>query len=344
MKYFLAVSILLLIFPNAYSNSCQSAIGFFMGSVKRNIISYNNHILGNYKHLTDLATFQSKDLILTSANSISISELIKMGIEPAHWTSTRGHWINDDIFNTNGIEITQKMLPHPKPNAINALEHPEISSYLHNLNKRGYRLVIDPSLAIARHYGALWGKSKTIAILPHTPWEVFLHEYEHSLFRDLMLNEGISGIRLLEIFNHSAKKKVNIVNYLRDNYGFTSNQAKYLIKVSKDKRWSDQTLNESLAVNREIKAIKAAGKSPFSFVLYRARKYRWKFQLKDLNDLEYLELPDKIKRFEIKLKKILLHPFALNGSLVISYIIFMDEINGAIIKFTNGMTYFIEND
>ena len=319
--------------------SCHSIIQAFAAPIIRSFFTYERSIFRRYSDFPYLARNYSRDAVLNKALNIIEEELHDIGIVETNRSPVVSSWVDNSLFMGIGIDITPEMLKKKSYTSSKALLHPDFKKYLKNLNSRGYRVVINPSLAVTRHFGLVLEKNKTLSILPNTPWEIFLHEYEHTLFNDISGSLGFSTLRYK--VNHLKKKEMKKV--LIKNYGYSSPQASEFIRLMKKKSFTDVTINESLAVNKEINTLYKSGVMPWSFVVYQARAYRWRFQLMDLKELRQanqgLGLMDNLTYWSIHLKQIMLHPIIIAGSITIIAIYFSDDLEKVFLETKNGTIF-----
>lgn len=230
------------------------------------------------------------------------------------WARTRGAKELEDLGFKNipeylpeeGLEITPGMLPSASYLGFTqtALTHPRMKKILKQMNEEGYKLLVDPTLAIRSEdyitMGTYRNWTKTIRILPKSTWDVFIHEYQHLQF-DKMGFRGENFFASLDKIPAEAYAVAKKVKAL---------QAKGL---------NNTAIDETLAVSKEIKSLYFMGYTPWSFPVYRAREYAWYHQLKGVN------YGPQRKSFErvIAAKKFLLHPVFIRTVLGISGFVFL---------------------
>ncbi len=192
------------------------------------------------------------------------------------------------------FKITADDLPVAKQFSQDALTHPEMKSYLEDLESRGYSLVIDHTIALDDHMvlGFMHGESKTIALMPNATWEVFRHEYRHVLTKELLdsipdLKGGVKTISQLEMKNLEKIDCLGQIGYSRT------------------------TLSEYLSVQDEIKALKELGYGPLSSKVYEARGYDWAQRLNDLKSIswQHMTSAQKTDLLKIRVQQVTLNPF-----------------------------------
>lgn len=172
-----------------------------------------------------------------------------------------------------------------------ALKNSKIKYYIEQLNNAGYKLVIDPHMAIQDDFkitrGVFSPSRNSIRILPYTTWEVFLHEYQHFMFFKMGLRNQSYTLATSKL---SKPEEDAILQVAKKLYS---------------KGYSETTVDESLAVDQEIKTLYSMGYTPWSIPVYEARKYAWDFQLKDIRAGISSSQDAKL----IKAKTLLLNPY-----------------------------------
>lgn len=327
-----------------HKDSCITNAQFFLNIVNRNPIVYNYEIFAGYADLIPLIPSNSRRAILNDARETAELELEKIGITSFQSVEIPAIWVDGSQFRQQGLLITKDILPSSNIFSKKALKHPLFRKYLMDLNERGYRVAIDPSLGLVNGYGKMWQRNKIITILPNAPWEVFVHEYEHTIFNDLVNAIGFDNIKSSIL---SSKKTSVMIDELIKDHNYSKSQATYLAKLIKKKVFSQETINESLSVERELDALRSSGSLPWSYVVYKARQYRWSFQLEDLAQLKNmraLSTNEKLIFWEIQLKRVLTHPLIINGTLVISAIYFSDDLKNILIKSTNDSVLILSEE
>ncbi|HEX7672660.1 MAG TPA: hypothetical protein VF412_00745 [Bdellovibrio sp.] len=202
-----------------------------------------------------------------------------------------------------GLEITPEMLPKSALVTFyaTALTHPRMKTILEKMNADGYHLYIDPSLAVKDDYSIVFGSyraaTKTIRLLPNANWDVFIHEYQH-------LNFDRMGFR--------------DVNFVFENQVLPPEAQKIAKKIYKMKKqgFSNLAIDETLAVDEEVKALYRMGYTPMSFAVYKAKSYAWDHQIKGLV-LQGLDPVAVSLRKQIAAKRFFLHPMVLRTALAI---------------------------
>lgn len=217
----------------------------------------------------------------------------------------------------------------PKPNVFSevALKNPKMADYIKRMKERGYQLVIDPPIGVESDYKIIRGRfspnSSSIRILPTTTWDVFEHEFQHLIYHDLGLQS----------------------HYLKTTSLTTAEET--IIKKSKNllqKGYSNLTVNETLAVEAEVKSLYKMGYTPWSQPVYEARKYAWGFQEKDIAAGIVNNTSEAVK---IKFKRIALNPSVVRTALGLGTLeqIYFNEKNDEVLvidKSGNAKKYNIE--
>lgn len=215
--------------------------------------------------------------------------------------------------------ITPDNLPTSNLFSEIALKNPKMPEYLKKMKEKGFSLIVDPSLGVESDAISILGRfspsRRSIRILPNTTWDTFMHEYQHLEFFNLGLRSG-------HVFKTTnlTKEEVKMIK-----------ETKSLIK----KGFSNETIDETLAVKKEISTLEKMGYSPWSMPVYKARKYAWEFQEKDIaNGAKVAAGTAAI----IKFKKVALNPYVVRSVLGISggAIYYNEKENSLIVVDENG--------
>ncbi len=197
------------------------------------------------------------------------------------------------------FSFTVKAESLPASSAISetALKNPQMAEYLKKMNEAGFELRINPHMAVDSDYGATLGRFnpplKAIEILPNATWEVFQHEYQHMVFYNLGLRTHVLATDAMT----SAEKK--IVSRAADLY---------------KKGFKSLAVDETMAVEAEIKTLYKMGYTPWSGPVYEARKYAWSFQEKDVAK----GFANSSEATKIAFKKVALNPYVVRTALGLS--------------------------
>ncbi|MGK5082010.1 hypothetical protein WDW37_01800 [Bdellovibrionota bacterium FG-1] len=159
---------------------------------------------------------------------------------------------------THQYEITKDVLPQAGKASVDTLilKHPDLPRYIDELHQLGYKLVVDSSSGLpAINGGSLGGYHnaglKVISIDPSQAWNIFLHEFEHLKFDQKILKEvNFSGLQ--------AALKIPVTRELLKGLAKDNPMLAKTIALAK-KGLSQTAVNETLAVEAELKALKAEG-------------------------------------------------------------------------------------
>ncbi len=180
-----------------------------------------------------------------------------------------------------------------------AITHPDIQELLKIIDDYGYKLVVAPGLNASK-YGVRVGHSnsgdRTLRILPHADLAILRHEMQHMINDRIGIGWYLTGSALRPPSSPEEQALITRWFQLRDT-GF-------------DREAADETL----AISAEIQQLRGMGYTPWSGVVYNARKYAWNHQIRSLTarieantaTAEQLKLLRRIKR-----KRALLHPALL---------------------------------
>ena len=156
-------------------------------------------------------------------------------------------------------------LDGPKPDQADLgsylFRHKEFAAEALKIKAMGYKIVIDPSLELARKNG-MWGTSasgyssssrKILALDPDAKWLSFIHEKSHVEMAYAKAHPELDLPIMREV------EELRITTEL-----------------------SDYAIDETIAARRQIEALKKAGYTRLSTKYYLKRKYSLEHQLKDL--------------------------------------------------------------
>jgi hypothetical protein len=215
------------------------------------------------------------------------------------------------------ILIKPEDLPKPKYFSFHntALTHPKMAEYLAEINRLGYRLVVDPRIGVQSDTSITLGSFNlfqgTIRILPNASWYTFIHEFQH-------LKYGAAGLQEKEWLKPHLKSDEMLEKY--------SKKIKPTVDKMKKRGFSDLAIDETLSVGAEITSMYLHGYTPMSFPVYHARSYAWQHQLRSLTGNSKRA---QYERAKIRFKQVALHPVMLRSIFVGALIIWLidDEDN-----------------
>lgn len=222
--------------------------------------------------------------------------------------------ITPDMLSTSYIGFTQY-----------ALRHPRMKSLLKKMNKEGYKLLVDPTLAVQHDNKIVFGSyrswAKTIRILPKTHWETFMHEHQHMIFDKMGFGDvgplyRLNSLEQVPPEARSLAKKV----YALKKHGL-----------------NNLAIDETLAVSQEIKSLYFMGYAPWTRPVYRAREYAWQHQLDG-----FIGTPSQLKSLQTKiaLKRFFLNPYVVRTVLGLSgflYILVKEDEDKVIVIDEQGV-------
>lgn len=218
----------------------------------------------------------------------------------------------EEMSISNGLRVTQGMLKNRYVSlSQKALLHPMMPKYLEELERMGGTLKVWPAAAIANaptnfRNGAYWDSGKTIAIMPTTTWEDFIHEYQHFVFHQL----GLRGYNWNnpEFLKELRKSKSPL------QFGLKPKEVADEVKKLSNLGLSNLAVDETIAVKAQTKALAKLGYGPWTFSAYKKQSYAWEFQEKELEQIVsqgHASAQQKLALASIKAKKVLLHPVVL---------------------------------
>ncbi|MCM2277776.1 MAG: hypothetical protein NDJ89_06840 [Oligoflexia bacterium] len=230
-------------------------------------------------------------------------ELSKMDFPTMNFSFEDGLRITPDMLKTRHIGLSQK-----------ALLHPLMPAYLRELERLGGSLYVNParltkSLPEVVSGGAYLPVESKISIMPHTAWDQFLHEYQHFIYDRMgLIWKDLDD----DLFKEAALNRPSF------NLGLKPKAIEKEFAALSELGFSNQTINESIAVTAEIKGLRDMGYSSWNLPIYKAQLYKWSFQEKELMEAVRTgsATPEQKQALMlIRARKLLLHPKFLQSLL-----------------------------
>lgn len=182
---------------------------------------------------------------------------------------------------------------------VEALFHPEMSSYLKEIERDGYRLAVDLTLPFTGAGAYLDPATKVLALGHKSTWREFLHEYEHlridhflesrAKFLKKMKSGGAAEVLPPEVINKLGKERLQAINTFEQR-GLPEN-----------------AYHETMAVEAELKALGwRRYVVPTAFI---SRNYRLNHRITELLQIEN-RTPDQNRELRLALRNKLANVFA----------------------------------
>lgn len=177
-------------------------------------------------------------------------------------------------------QLLEVQPPYPTKKAtgplVNAFEHPDFPALQKKLSEKGYRIVIDPTISSPGSGlgGYFHGSQKVIALRPDSKWHTFLHEVEH--FEN---HEGIvEWVGWKDLIETAPLVKTADMRMYR-----TKNPRVHRALQLAKKGLTETAIEETIAVEAEIKAFREAGMGVLDRNRIFVRRYALEHQIRELS-------------------------------------------------------------
>ncbi len=204
---------------------------------------------------------------------------------------------------TSLYKITAYNLPKPGKNDPNelALLHPEFPTLLKKIEEKGYNLAIDPTVPLSRSGAYFHPPNLRIAISQESTWTNLVHEFQHLEF-DQAINKVWYQLNKMDPTGklNSYEDRMTDLDYYDfknlkpqeiETYNQSVAESPRLVEANllrKKTQLSEEAVNETLAVRREIEALKKFGYSKLGETYYELRAYALDHQIQSLQALSSL--------------------------------------------------------
>lgn len=228
------------------------------------------------------------DSSLRSNNDETRREMTDIGLRFRLWRNGRsdfrdlypGFATESQIVQSRQIglyEISLAGLPRPNGRGTletNAFLHPDMPRYLKKLEEYGYSLVVDPATFGTRLGNYARRDLRVIALKPEATWLTFLHEFQHVEFNVKILD------RLGDLsFEDAARRSPSELRSILDMSNPMVARAMSLAR----RGWPKIAVNETLAVEVQLTALRNAGYIPYlSYEYSQRRDYALQHQIHQL--------------------------------------------------------------
>ncbi|MCM0607287.1 MAG: hypothetical protein KA715_14455 [Xanthomonadaceae bacterium] len=183
-----------------------------------------------------------------------------------------------------------------------AFLHPEMAQTIDELERHGYKVVVDSSLPTSRIGAYHWGFNNVIALKPNSTWSTFQHEFQHFKFKrgmNALLDQIRDDLRMprLKVDFHLAMFEANnsAEPYLRlrEEHPVIGE----MFKLHSETGLGQFAIDETLAVRRQTELLKKYGYNKYSAEYVKARTYALNHQIYELEETQKIvELTDLQKK------------------------------------------------